>query len=105
MSMSVEEIRLGIINPKTGKPFDPKTFRAAFPDEIEMAKASFLLELATGLVQDMRDGKANTTRIFLAKARLGLRETSRHEHTGPDGGAITYEERLQKLHNAGPADT
>lgn len=83
-----EEMALAVVNPATKRPIGVETLRSHFPDEIATARATFKREIAVGLVADMRAGKANTTRIFLSKVICGLRETTRAELTGADGGPI-----------------
>ena len=88
IGVTQDEIALAIINPQTKRPVGRDALRDCFPDELATARASLKREIAVGLVADMRAGKANTTRIFLSKVVCGLRETTRAELSGPDGGPI-----------------
>jgi hypothetical protein len=83
---------------------DPKTLRKYFRTELDegMALANVnigrsLYEMAVGrpaqvdqagvvVREELKPDKSAA--IFLGKTRLGLRETSRVEHTGADGGPI-----------------
>jgi hypothetical protein len=79
VGMSEADIRLCILHPKTNRPIDRETFRKYFRETSDAARASLKLEIAHGLVKDMRAGVANSTRIFLSKTLLGLREVVRNE--------------------------
>ncbi len=83
---------------------DPKTLRKHFRAELDEGMAlgnmnvgRSLYEMAVGrpaqyddggrlLREEMKPDKSAV--IFAAKARLGMRETTRLEHTGPNGGPI-----------------
>lgn len=90
-----EQLCRAIINPRTRKPIDGKTLRKKFAPEIANGIARWKMRIAGWLAADAAKGD-RAVRIFLGKVVLGLRETSRHEHTGKDGGPIqTYD--LSKL--------
>lgn len=88
MGMTVDEIAVAIINPRTKRSINSKTLRKYFPDAVATAAALFKTEICVTQVNAMRKNKTNSTAIFLSKVRLGLRE--RMEITGKDGGPIDF---------------
>jgi IS30 family transposase len=61
---------------------DPEVF-----ERYKRGKADAIRSVAGGLLQKARDGDT-TSAIFYLKTQAGWRETSRVEHTGPDGGPV-----------------
>lgn len=94
-----------IINPTTGKSIDEKTLRAHFRDELDRGQLEVFEKLGQSLVEQavgapaVYDENKNLVRaeqkrvpvigMFLAKTRMGYRETDRVELTGKNGGDIT----------------
>lgn len=74
----------------------PKTLRKHYPNQLKFGahKANFkvmqtLYRQATG--ENPPEDAIHACTIFWAKTRLGLREVTRHEMTGPDGKPIQTE--------------
>lgn len=81
---------------------DTKTLRRACPDEISNGKARKNAEVVRSLFLNATKHNNVSAQIYWTKTQLGWKETSRLEHTGKDGEAITYEERLKQLHESAP---
>ena len=97
LGVSADGLHIGVINPATQRPIDAKTFRKVFAEEIASAKVKFELELAGHAVRALRKNKTNGMAIFFCKTRLGLRETTRHEVTGKDGGPVEVADARERL--------
>jgi hypothetical protein len=67
---------------------DKKTLRKHYREELDSGRLNADTKLAARIYKKAMDGDTACL-IFLAKTRLGWTETSRHEHSGPNGGAIT----------------
>lgn len=68
------------------KPAALQKLHRDFSSTIKKLADMQLLYLKVKGINDQR----NSVAIFLMKADHGMVETSRHEHTGPDGGPIRY---------------
>jgi hypothetical protein len=80
---------------------DVGTLRIHCAHEIAHAKTVKNEAVATALLNSALTGNV-TAQIFWLKTQAGFKETSRLEHTGADGAAITYEERLRQLDARAP---
>lgn len=77
-----------------------KTLRRACEDELRNGKTRKNAEVVQSLYLNATKNMSVAAQIYWTKAQMGWRETSRIEHTGKDGEAITYEERLKQLHES-----
>lgn len=74
------------------------TLERHFPDELKLGTEIMLAEIGGLVFKDAMAG-CKASRFFILKCRGGWRETSRVEHSGPDGGPIanlTVDEVLAK---------
>ena len=95
LGMPQEEISLLIVNPETGNPIDAKTLRKAFRYELRAGGAKVKAEIARTLFQMATEDKSVSAALFLAKARLGWKETPTNEEK--DAGGASHEEALEEL--------
>ena len=65
----------------------PKTLRLVFRDELDRAAIEATAKVAQTCYQMAISGQHPAATFFWLKTRAGWRETDRHEHTGPGGGA------------------
>lgn len=81
---------------------DPTTLRKHFGEEIATAKTKRNAAVVGALFKNAIDGNV-TAQIYWTKAQMGWKESQHLELTGKDGGAISYEEKLQQLHESAPS--
>jgi hypothetical protein len=77
------------------------TFRKYFRGEATAGKTKRNAAVISALYKAAIGGNV-TAQIYWTKAQMGWKETSRLEHTGKDGEALTYEERMRQIDAAGP---
>ena len=105
----VDDVCRMIINPDTKKGINKRTLRKHFEEEISTGRVVALTKVAETLYQQaigrttiivdgetVQEGvKPNVACLmFFLKCRGGWKETSVHEHSGPDGGPIEHEHDL-----------
>jgi len=95
LGLPQEEVSLLIINPETDKHIDAKTLRKAFAYELRVGGAKVKAEIARTLFQMATEDKSVNAALFLAKARLGWKETLANEQK--DAGGASHEEALEDL--------
>jgi hypothetical protein len=85
--ISQKEISRLVINPNTDKPIDDETLRLAFRRELDIG-ATVANNKVVGSLYEQAIAGNTTACIFWAKARLGWRETTRHEFVDQDGNPV-----------------
>ena len=99
-----DDICMLIVNPTTGKPITGKTLRDKFAFELKVAEPRANARVTESLfyqavgrpAQYDKDNRlvraelapAVAAAIWWSKARMGWKETSAHEHSGPNGAPI-----------------
>ena len=73
MRMSWDEIRLVVINPRTGRPISKETLQRAFADELEAGKAQLKARIVTKYYAKLDDGDWNAINFGL-KHICGFRD-------------------------------
>lgn len=74
------------------------TLHKYYREELDRGEADAQEQIGRALFDKAVIDKDTTALIFLGKTRLGLKETSRTEHTGANGGPIrTSEESPREL--------
>lgn len=71
---------------------DEKTLRKHYRDDLDLAKAKANARVGGALFNKAIGGDMAAI-AFWCKTQMGMRETTRHEHTGPNGGPIQNEHR------------
>jgi len=95
IGLTQKQLATGIINPITGKPISVDTLKKNFEDEIARGRILTNDKIMQTLYSHAFHGEEKTSltaAIFLAKTVVGLRETSRVETTGANGGAIQVDD-------------
>ena len=93
MGMTAERIQKLIINPETDKPISSKLLYKHFKKEIQEGADILHNQVLKSLYNTAINGKgkeATTAAIFLAKTKLGFKETTVTELTGKDGSPVTF---------------
>lgn len=81
-----DEIATGIKNPRTGRPISPVTLRRYFRNELDTGIAKVKAKIGANILR--LSEKNASAAIFLAKVRLGMKETIHHKL----GGGLTLEQ-------------
>ena len=76
------------------------TLHKYYRNELDRGMAAALMKLGKALFERAVVDRDTAALIFLGKTRLGLKETSRVESTGADGGAIKVEESPRERVNS-----
>lgn len=90
-----DEVCLLIINPETTKHIDVKTLRKAFGEELKVGSAKVKAAIARTLFKMATEDNSVSAALFLAKARLGWKETLANEQKGPADDS--HEDALKDL--------
>lgn len=81
--MTVAQMRLAFINPRTGKPIDARTFKDAFRAELKTELVHINARVQTALYQNTQgygSAAVNACKFWLER-KAGWIETTRHEHS------------------------
>lgn len=103
--LSVEEVAANVTNPGTGKPVSHVTLRRAFRNELRDGQArykGFIVAKHAQLIRSRDEKVASSNVQFALRHRLGWREATSVEITGPDGAPLfgpdaTDEEKLAAM--------
>jgi hypothetical protein len=79
------------------------TLRKACPDELRHGKTRKNGAVVHSLYLNATVHNNVSAQIYWTKTQMGWKEIQRLEHTGKDGEAITYEERLKQIHASADA--
>jgi hypothetical protein len=90
-----EDIALLIINPNTNEHIAKATLEKYFQVELKAGHVKANSAIAQSLYKQATEGNV-TAGIWWTKARMGWKETSVNEHSGPNGGPVSVIQRIER---------